>query len=966
MIIQYARNPIQFGHKHDLVEYQGSTVLGAAIACVTQFPECRGPEDTPKNIFRFPTVAYLNGSPVLRENWEESQLCVNDLLEFQTMMAGGGGENKGTVISIVSIVIGVVLAFTPLAPLGYGLIASGIIGLATQALMPKPETPDLSKDLGSATPTYSQYARNERRPGRPVPVRYGRTRAAPDLACATWTSWKDVTEEGETKRRQFYNALMVIGQGSYDVHEVYLGNQVLTRLEHGEYTLFAPGNITTGLSIDREVSIDVQEIVLEPITERWQTMTLKWHCTYVNMTNGYDPEQVPQPHDLTSLPTWQASTAYTANQIFKSPLNPVIIFIVKTGFTSNATFAEGDLLGNCRKFDTKGGILFWVGAQTDLINGDTTPLGGYADNTVGELDESDYSEIFCQFGDKFDFIIWRWVQTSPIYGYKATFFLSCTSRPWLRTYINDTSRTSTPNNVITAGAGRFISGGIDSLPYGPITLNERQSEILTVWADVSMPQGIFSVNGDGDRVNRGYSYFVFHVHEDGTLFLSNWDSGTMKQDDPWGQSFSNVPFGGGGSSNGKISAIVVRLFPEIEDVSDGIDVQVWSGFRVVCERPESNASSDDSLTTTRMYVTFPLKGSIQQLVDLVRVECTRKLPIYNGASWSAPTATREIAWAMADIMKNTVYGVGKSDTGFDLEELYLLHQYWVGKGWKFDMSYDTRQTRWDALETAIAAGIGKTLLINGKPSWWVDRPITTRSILFDQKNIVKGSFSYQVQGVDEDDFDGVEVMFILQGSFSTETYSTKYDGTIPSNPEKITLLGVTERTQAQAIARAYANSLQYRREIISFETGLEGYLPKFGTLVPVQHNMPEWGVTSEAISRVSSTIWMVDRDLPWQVGKTHKVLLRNSEGTALGPYTVTRVTSPPDGVSISDVDKLIEFSPSEPMTPSVDRSQERTHVVFGVEGEAFVDIIVTSIEPSGSTRAKISGIIYNDAAYVGL
>ena len=68
---------------------------------------------------------------------------------------------------------------------------------------------------------------------------------------------------------------------------------------------------------------------------------------------------------------------------------------------------------------------------------------------------------------------------------------------------------------------------------------------------------------------------------------------------------------------------------------------------------------------------------------------TRKLPVWTGTAWTAPQATRSIAWAIADAARNASYGARLVDSRLDLDGLKALDALWSARGDSFDARFDT-------------------------------------------------------------------------------------------------------------------------------------------------------------------------------------------------------------------------------------------------------------------------------------
>ena len=77
------------------------------------------------------------------------------------------------------------------------------------------------------------------------------------------------------------------------------------------------------------------------------------------------------------------------------------------------------------------------------------------------------------------------------------------------------------------------------------------------------------------------------------------------------------------------------------------------------------------------------------------VVATRKLPVYQGGSWTAVQATRNPIWALCDVMRSS-YGAYLPDNYLDLDSLSTMAgELETDQKW-FDWTFDSKSTIWEA------------------------------------------------------------------------------------------------------------------------------------------------------------------------------------------------------------------------------------------------------------------------------
>jgi predicted phage tail protein len=368
-------------------------------------------------------------------------------------------------------------------------------------------------------------------------------------------------------------------------------------------------------------------------------------------------------------------------------------------------------------------------------------------------------------------------------------------------------------------------------------------------------------------------------------------------------------------------------------------------------------------TVLAMQIKNTANSSVNdQSAHQIVVTGTRKLPIYNGSTWSAPTATRSIAWAVADMLKNTTYGGKRSDTDFDLAELFALDAIWTARGDKFDYYAAQTTTLWAALGIALRAGRAVPYHQSGVVRFHRDAPQTVPTMLFSAENIVKGSFQMNfILPSPEDETDAIQVDYLSELDWLQESIILPKPGVIsPQAPSQNKLDGVVQTTQAQNEAAYMLAADQYRRVLLSWDTELEGLIASRGDLVLVQHDMPRWGQSTRVYdwnpTTKTVTLWgRIEYD-----GGVWFAYFRDRQGRA---STETYIDS------YDDNDLTLRL-PSAPVYPSglpFDMTATRSeplHVVVGKSVAVPRQAIFLGAVPRGGKTVSITAVLEDSRVHV--
>jgi predicted phage tail protein len=349
---------------------------------------------------------------------------------------------------------------------------------------------------------------------------------------------------------------------------------------------------------------------------------------------------------------------------------------------------------------------------------------------------------------------------------------------------------------------------------------------------------------------------------------------------------------------------------------------------------------DVTLLAIRMRATDNLSQRSSRLINCI---VTRKLSVLlpspaGGGAWSAPQATRSIAWAFADILRAR-YGAKLPDSRIDLATLHQLDQTWAARGDFFDAIFDQQITVWEALTRVARCGRAVPFLQGGIVRIVRDEHRTLPVALFSTRNIVKNSLKIQYVMPGEETADSVTVEFFSSRTWKPDEVTVSLPGSSTDNPAKLRLFGCTGAAQATREGQYIAAANRYRRRIITFRTELEGLIPTYGDLIAIAHDMPSWGAGGEIVAWDADTLTATTSEpLPFLPSPaTHVIALRKRNGSVAGPYSITPGTTEQQAIFTSTPDIPIETG----------TDGERTHYAFGQTDDWGLQARVIAVRPRG-------------------
>lgn len=499
-----------------------------------------------------------------------------------------------------------------------------------------------------------------------------------------------------------------------------------------------------------------------------------------------------------------------------------------------------------------------------------------------------------------------------------------------------------PSNVVTSSsvAGQEALTGVN---LGPFIASASGTSANTIAIDVVCSRGLYHANTSGglDSVSLTFTVEAQLVDGAGTP-VGSWvtlgtQTITAATTTPQRYSYHyNV-------APGRYQVQLRRTDTKQTDTSYGHELD-WAGLRAYL--PETRDFGNITLIALRMKASNNLSNAASRKINVI---VTRKLFTWSpGGGWSGnAVATSSIAWALADALKNSEYGAGLADSQIDLAALYALDATWTSRGDEFNGRFDNSMTLWESLTVIARAGRAKPYLQGGIVHFSRDQAQTVPVALFSMRNIVKGSFSVEYLTPTPNTADAVAVKYFDRDNWAIREVPAALSGSASLNPASIDLsVGVTLRAHAYREGLYQAASNQYRRKIIRLSSEMEGFIPAYGDLIAVAHDMPQWGQGSEAVDWNASTkILTLSEPMTFGAG-THYIGLRKRDGSMEGPITVT--------AGVDAYHLVLATSPT--FTPYTGDAEERTHVVFGW-GETYRQLaIVTAVRPRGLYQVDIEAV----------
>jgi hypothetical protein len=392
--------------------------------------------------------------------------------------------------------------------------------------------------------------------------------------------------------------------------------------------------------------------------------------------------------------------------------------------------------------------------------------------------------------------------------------------------------------------------------------------------------------------------------------------------------------------------------------TDGLQ---WDQMRAFL--PSKQSYGNVTMIAVKAKATFNLNNNNTNKFNVIS---TRQIPVWNGTSWTTQTS-RSLVWAFCDLFKS-YYGGLLNDIYLNLSALLALDTELTAKGVFFDWIFDQRTTVWDAAMTIAAPARALPVLAGSLIGMVRDDPQTIPVSVFNAENIVKGSFEWDMKFWNINEFDGCMVTYkdALTGDDET-VLALMLDGSLSpvefgNNPEQLTIAGVTDRDQAYRLGM-YRRAVQWQlREDIKFKSGWEGYIPTFGDMISVSHDVPRWGsggMIKSATLNTAGTIWTLALSEPVvfssATGAVMEILIGLSNGSTYGPVVASPVMGNDKALTVPNTTHF-------PVLTFAD-NQELPRFIFGLQNYVGKLCRVLNVIPNNDETISVECSNYDAIVY---
>ena len=927
-----------------------------------------------------PYICIVNDHPISRAHWGSMVVQKDDIMVLIALPQGGGdgGSNPGQVIAMIGVMaLAVAIPGMPLVAgflgtgfwgaMGGGLISGAIMfGGSTLVNMAFPPAPAVDAEIakqrqGSSISSYNINDRgNVSALNNPIHNQYGKMKHYPAYGMQSWAQYEN--------NQQYAYLLFCHGQGEFDIDETTLDRYAFGTVPVSELSTVDIGVFANNETVELGSGGYFYDNVFT--SQQVQNIEVKRVDDYSVTSPGTHQASSVAGGDVAEFGSFTFDVGGSPDGIngFKGTYSKFNFFTTTDAFT---VFSGGNetnydvtevLLGD-------DGFLYLNFAQT--VSSVVLPVGTgiwriYKDLTVLSIITTSGSVPFSNgiHGDisEYDGFVAGDTMTidDDFHGYvqnhlvvSVTYFdfggnehvgyeLSGTMPQDYLGFANETQLTFVPGDT----ADGYV-------------VPENNSDIQRVDIDIILPNGLYSINQTTGKIEDSTVDFQIqfkNIYENDpedaswTTLPTPTTSYTIEESTK-SAIYRTMEVTGISALAKKVRTRINRIFPAVDEFADymaEVNTFVWGGLKAFL--PDTLNYGNVTMISCKVKVSNSL---ISTSLSEFNAVATRKLPIWNGATWSSPTATRNPAWAMADACRNANYSVAVPDAELDLAALLTLSATFAGRSDYCDGLFNSKEVFWDALTKIARTGRTQPLMVAGSISFVRDQPKTIPKQVFTTENVNSQSFSVDYVAFENDTPDSVTMEYFDEDEWIwKETTQPFAPGGDTDNPAELQRWGITNAAHAIRDAKWEAACNAYRRKLPRFTCELEGRILNRLDLISVSNPRVGYGV-SGYVMEVDGLILTLSEDVEFISG-SYYIALREKNGEQDGPYLVTQVIDNPNQV---------EFSSTPPAFIYTGEEYEKTHFQFGPGTEYEKRCLVATVAPQGLETANITCMVDDPRVY---
>jgi predicted phage tail protein len=238
-------------------------------------------------------------------------------------------------------------------------------------------------------------------------------------------------------------------------------------------------------------------------------------------------------------------------------------------------------------------------------------------------------------------------------------------------------------------------------------------------------------------------------------------------------------------------------------------------------------------------------------------------------------ASSNPAWIAFDMLTHLRYGGQLPEDRIDIEGFKEWGKFCDDQTLEFNGVFDSTMNIWDAIQYVLRIGHAQLINIGTRHSVAIEKA-STPVMMFGVGNMKKGTFNISWLPM-ADRANEVAITFFDEENKNKQKTIKVYDPVIltqgrPQRSASITLFGCTDELTAVKEAILHLNLNRYILQTCEFEAPIDALACTVGSLIYIQHDMPNWETSGRTESASTNTVVKLDRPVTMVTGQSYKAM----------------------------------------------------------------------------------------------
>lgn len=478
---------------------------------------------------------------------------------------------------------------------------------------------------------------------------------------------------------------------------------------------------------------------------------------------------------------------------------------------------------------------------------------------------------------------------------------------------------------------------------GPFASNDIGTLCNKIQVDVVLPRGLYESNNSGglSEATASATFEYRAVGATAWLPLGTFNQ-TLATVTPQRYTITKDLTPG----RWEVRAIRTNDKNESHRVGDSI---IWEGMRAFL--PDVKEYGQVTMLAVRARASNNLNDRSRNSFN---VRQKRKLPVYDveAGEWLPVQLSRSPYWATVEIFKST-YGGRLADMFLDLEAISAAATAAELRNDNFDFSYNQRTNVWDAARLALSVDKANPMLNGSQVTVTRDEVQALAKAIFTPSNMIAGSFNWEISLWSLGEHDGLLIEYLDEETWLPEVITCLIGDDQGDNLKDVKINGITNRDKAYQMGMFMRAKEVFRRQRVTFETGMEGHIPAFNSMVAITYDRPRWGQSGLVLSSVGNVLTLSEY-CNFTPFAEHKIQFRKRDGSASPMLDVVIQDAPSRTIEVVGT---IEEDFARPS------NEERVFYQFGVADLVARNCKISMLRPTQEQTVSVEAIIDDPRVY---